>query len=60
MGVGFLSVFLLTSLSCLFFLGVILYLILTPDSLGKNSDGLSSGHLSGESVEGNHPRVRNA
>ncbi|AFS53357.1 MULTISPECIES: hypothetical protein [Leptospirillum] len=60
MGVGFLSVFLLTSLSCLFFLGVILYLILTPDSLGKNGDGFSSSHPPGESVQGNHTRIRNA
>ena len=61
MGVGFLSVFLLTSLSCLFFLGIILYLILSPGSIGKHGDGFSSTPRGGKRVQpGTHPRIKNA
>jgi hypothetical protein len=61
MGVGFLTVFLLTSLSCLFLLGVILYLILTPETLELREKGLPSPPRTGESISGKHlPKVKNA
>lgn len=55
MGAAFVSVFLLTSLSCLLLLGIILYLILKPEGLAdphglsrKNtdkSDSIGTKHL---------------
>ncbi|MCL4460276.1 MAG: hypothetical protein M1297_00985 [Nitrospirae bacterium] len=61
MSIGFLSVFLLTSFSCLLLLGVILYLILKPEGLDRQEDNIPSRHQVGESVPTKRlPTVKNA